>query len=62
MLVFEFFLSIRASFLVAGAGRMPRRCAATAEVHGSVLISYPWVVNSGFQKNALKVQKILVYV
>ena len=30
MLVFEFFLSIRVSFLVVGAGRMPRRFAATA--------------------------------
>ena len=28
-LVFEFILSIRMSFVLVGAGRMPRRCAAT---------------------------------
>ena len=28
--VFDFFLSLRLSFLLVGAGRMPRRCAATA--------------------------------
>ena len=27
--MFEFFLNIRVSFLLVGAGRMPRRCAAT---------------------------------
>ena len=28
--MFEFFLSVRVSFWLVGAGRMPRRCAATS--------------------------------
>ena len=29
---------------------MPRRCAATAGVHGSAIVIHLWVVNSGLQK------------
>ena len=29
LLLFEFSLSVRVSFLLVGAGRMPRRCTAT---------------------------------
>ena len=30
--MFEFFLSVRVSFWLVGAGSMPRRCAATLSV------------------------------
>ena len=50
MLVFEIFLSIRVSFLLVWAGRVPRRCAATAlfstEIRSVWLLFFPNLMQS----------------